>query len=463
MKTPVYDFVQSYIQSDFTRFHMPGHKGTVFLGCEPSDITEITGADVLAESEGILGESQKNASSLFHTGATFYSTEGSSQCIKTMLAAALLDWKRKHTWAGHRPWVLAARNIHRSMVDACALLDMDIRFLSCFSAQSICLSQVTAREAEESLASSDSMPVGLYLTSPDYLGQEADIAGIAGVCRRYQIPLLVDNAHGAYSAFLRPSRHPIAQGAALCCDSAHKTLPVLTGGAYLHMAEEWMPDYKREVRHLMNLFGSTSPSYLILQSLDLCNRYLSEGYPQKLQLWTEKVEKWKQEARRAGIAVMNSEPLKIVIDAGKHNCTGFQVSRELQQHRIECEYSDKKYVVLMTTPENTEQDLDRLRKWKESTALSQSLYAEREYSLCSSSQDNAAHQREPKRGMTIREAVFAPSEIIAAEKSLGRILADETVSCPPAIPIGISGEIIDEEMIQLFQEYDIRNISVVRL
>lgn len=117
----------------------------------------------------------------------------------------------------------------------------------------------------------------------------------------------------------------------------------------------------------------------------------------------------------------------------------------------------------MTTPENTEQDLDRLRKWKESTALSQSLYAEREYSLCSSSQDNAAHQREPKRGMTIREAVLAPSEIIAAEKSLGRILADETVSCPPAIPIGISGEIIDEEMIQLFQEYDIRNISVVRL
>ena len=108
----------------------------------------------------------------------------------------------------------------------------------------------------------------VYITSPDYLGGVQDIAALAEVCHARGVPLLVDNAHGAYLKFLSPSRHPLDLGADMCCDSAHKTLPVLTGGAYLHVAKGAMAAYEAEARHSLAVFGSSSPSYLILQSLD---------------------------------------------------------------------------------------------------------------------------------------------------------------------------------------------------
>lgn len=112
----------------------------------------------------------------------------------------------------------------------------------------------------------------VYLTSPDYYGREADIAAIAKEVHGRGGLLLVDNAHGAHLRFLPEDRHPMRLGADLCCDSAHKCLPVLTGGGYLHSN---LPVVKEELKAAMALFGSTSPSYLILASLDLCNRYLA--------------------------------------------------------------------------------------------------------------------------------------------------------------------------------------------
>ena len=117
MNTPVYDFVEKYIAARGVRAHMPGHKGIGPLRIEERDITEIAGADVLSESEGILGESQKNASTLFGTGATLYSTEGSSLAVKAMLYAVVMYWKRLPQNRGKRPYILAARNVHRAMLD----------------------------------------------------------------------------------------------------------------------------------------------------------------------------------------------------------------------------------------------------------------------------------------------------------------------------------------------------------
>ena len=102
MRTPVADFIDSYIAGDGVRAHMPGHKGAGPLGIEVRDITEIAGADVLSESVGILGESQKNACTLFGTGATLYSTEGSSLAVKAMLYSVMMHWKRNT--AGRLSW-----------------------------------------------------------------------------------------------------------------------------------------------------------------------------------------------------------------------------------------------------------------------------------------------------------------------------------------------------------------------
>ena len=126
MNTPVADFVRAYAQSGTVRLHMPGHKGVPFVGCEPYDITEIAGADALYEADGILRESEENASRLFGSAATLYSTEGSSQCIRAMvwLAAGRAVSPKKT-----RPWFLAARNAHRAFLYALALADADVEWL----------------------------------------------------------------------------------------------------------------------------------------------------------------------------------------------------------------------------------------------------------------------------------------------------------------------------------------------
>ena len=89
MDTPIYDFLRRYNGADMARFHMPGHKGKPFLGCEPLDITEVHGADALYEADGIIAQSEANATALFGSRRTLYSTEGSSQCIRAMLYLAL--------------------------------------------------------------------------------------------------------------------------------------------------------------------------------------------------------------------------------------------------------------------------------------------------------------------------------------------------------------------------------------
>ena len=270
MNTPIADFVKKYSESGFSRFHMPGHKGESFLGCEKYDITEINGADVLSCANGIIYESEKNASSLFKTAHTFYSTGGSTAAICAMLALS----------SGKK--ILAARNVHKSFINACALLDYEVDWLMPKEFSGVLSCEVSSSEVETKIVSSAQKPSAVYLTSPDYLGNVQDIAGISEICKKHGIPLMVDNAHGAYLGFLEKSQHPIHLGATVCCDSAHKTLPVLTGGAYLHISKDAPDEYLNIAREKLSLFSSTSPSYLILQSLDLCNAYLSDGFEEKL-------------------------------------------------------------------------------------------------------------------------------------------------------------------------------------
>ena len=226
METPIADFVRRYADSGMIRAHMPGHKGKPFLGCEALDITEIRGADSLYEADGMILYSESHAGELFGSGRTVYSTEGSSQCIRAMLYLVLTCGNGSRT-------VVAARNVHRSFVYAAALLDFEIVWLWPECSTSLCGCPVSAETLERALATLPAPPAAVYLTSPDYLGSVADISALAEVCRKYGTLLAVDNAHGAYLRFLEPSCHPLDLGADLCCDSAHKTLPVLTGGLWL--------------------------------------------------------------------------------------------------------------------------------------------------------------------------------------------------------------------------------------
>ena len=468
MTTPIVDFVRRYAQSGTSRLHMPGHKGQSLLGFEPWDITEIKGADELYGADGIIAQSEANATRLFGTVHTYYSTEGSSQCIRAMLCLAL----QAAPAAGQRPVLLAARNAHKALLYAAALLDFDIQWLwpAPQDAGALCSCPVSAAKltgALQGLAQQGKRPFGVYITSPDYLGGVQDIAALAGVCKDFGVPLLVDNAHGAYLRFLpQGGQHPIALGAAMCCDSGHKTLPVVTGGAYLHLGKNAPVQDEAAVRNALALFGSTSPSYLILQSLDKCNQILSEGYPLRLLQCCGHLTRLRRELNEAAAAkhcpgplALKSEPLKVTLDAAVLGLSGTELAEKLRAAKIECEYADPRYLVLMFTPDNPPQDFERL-----SAAVLR--IAEEIAGPVTLPEETAGEFAELERGLhrrcTIRQAVFAPQEQLPAEQAVGRICAMPTVSCPPAIPIVVSGEQITPAAAAWMKRYHVEEVSVIR-
>ena len=442
MNTPIADFLRHYRDDRMVRFHMPGHKGEVFLGCEALDITEVKGADALYEADGIIAESERNAAALFGSRRTCYSTEGSSQCIRAMLYLALT-----HRTAEGRPVIVAARNVHKAFVYAAAMLDFDVVWLWPERQNSLCGCPVSAEQLEEVLAGLKNPPAAVYLTSPDYLGGMADIPALAEVAHRHGTILMVDNAHGAYLRFLNPSLHPLDLGADLCCDSAHKTLPVLTGGAYLHISNQLPEEYADHAKTAMALFGSTSPSYLTMASLDLCNRYLAD-HSARIETRAEEVCAVKCRLKQVNWQVEESDPLRITICAPEGE-TGQSLAERLREARIECEYADDTHLVLMVTAENAAEDLEAVV-----SALGENPAAKRILSPLPTARGEQA--------VSIRKALFAPHELVSAEQALGRVCGTPTVSCPPAIPIAVSGERITAETLKLFRYYGVNEIDVLK-
>lgn len=442
MDTPIFDFVQNYIKSNTARLHMPGHKGVSFLGFEAFDITEINGADELYAPDGIIRKSEENATHLFDTAKTIYSAGGSSQSINAMLYLAYQKADKST-----RPFVLAGRNAHKSFIYALAKLDADVEWIYPANTDSICSCIVNGEMVENALKSLENKPFAVYITSPDYLGGMSDIPSIAKVCKQYDIPLLVDNAHGSYLKFYKQDLHPITLGADMCCDSAHKTLPVLTGGGYLHIAKNDKYEFSQNAIKAMEIFGSTSPSYLILQSLDLCNRYIDEKIKNDIELCAEKVAELRVLINSKGFGILSAEPLKLTVDF-----RGYDIDFKcyLRSCGIEFEYADDDFVVFMFSPQNSDEDFEKLKKAFEN------INADAKKEIVSIKIPKA------EKVLTIRESVFCESEEIDVQNALGRVCASPTVSCPPAIPISVSGEKITNEHIELFRKYNIDKILVVK-
>lgn len=439
MDTPIVDFVAKYVSSDTLRLHMPGHKGKTGLGPEKWDLTEITGADSLYEAAGVIAQSEANASELFGC-PTFYSTEGSSHCIRAMLTLAV----QYAAGQGKAPLIAAARNAHKTFLSAAALLDLQIAWLYPQPGESYLSCTVTPDRLDAFLA--ENKPVALYLTSPDYLGNMADVQALARICHRHECLLLVDNAHGAYLRFLQPSRHPVDLGADLCCDSAHKTLPVLTGGAYLHISANAPAFFAKQAKNALALHGSTSPSYLILQSLDLANRALENW---NVAAFAEKVVAMRRRLKGKGLIFYGNEPMKLTLDAAAMGCGTGVLLWQLQDMGIEHEFADPDYLVLMPSPSMTDEELTRLEAALEKLQVgNEEPVSLLEFAPC-------------QQVMSLRQAMLSPAETLPVEQCIGRVLAQPSVGCPPAVPVVICGERIDERAAKLLRYYGTESCTVV--
>jgi len=442
MKTPIRDFIREYSESDCIRAHMPGHKGKGLLGFESQDITEICGADSLYEANGIIAESEKNAGALFGTH-TFYSTEGSSLCNRAMLYLCALLSKDK------KPRIFASRNAHSSFASAAALLNFEVEWLFPKKGDSYISCNITAESLEERLEFAIHKPVAVFVTSPDYLGNMLDIRALSQVCHRYGVLLIVDNAHGAYLKFLPESRHPIDLGADMCCDSAHKTLPVLTGGAYLHISPSANELLLSHAKAAMALFGSSSPSYLILESLDVNNEYLASGYRERLADFVALVRDLKTKLMEFGYKLLGDEPLKITIDTADFGYNGGEFARILTEKGIIPEYADRNFIVLMLTEQLKNADLSRIEKVLTSIQKREAINIK------------SPVVTEPKVVMSLGAAAKQPFKLVPTDEAVGKVAAFGVAVCPPAVDIVAGGELISEAVADVLKYYGKDTVAVI--
>ncbi|MCH5324414.1 MAG: aminotransferase class V-fold PLP-dependent enzyme [Eubacterium sp.] len=430
--TPIHDFLTEYANSGTVRCHMPGHKG----GENPLDITEIHGADSLYESDltgDIITQSEQNAARLFGTRKTLYSCSGSTLAINAMLALA-------KAYGGGKSKVIASRSSHRAFISSC----IHLRLTPIWVYPEKFMSADISPAAIEERITSDTAAV--FINSIDYYGGRSDIKGIAEVCRRHGVPLLADNAHGAYLAFDGENSHPTALGAAMCADSAHKTLPVLTGGAYLHIGDEKFSPLAKE---MMCAFATSSPSYLILDSLDKFNGYITE-HPDAVKEVCGKVAALKAQLTAAGVPLYDSDGMRITLDCAAVGSSGFSCADCLRKHGIECEYADGEYCVLLFGTSSGDADFAAVKN----VILNNDIF-----------QQTAPAEKlgyiNTVQAMPPYEAFYAPRRRVSLNDAVGEICAELYSPCPPGVPLIMPGEVIDEQAAELLRISEKKDIYVV--
>lgn len=428
MNTPIHDFLRAYSVENPVRCHMPGRKGTDL------DITEIDGADSLYESSGIIRSSEENASALFGSGSTLFSCGGSTLAIQTMLASVKAAYPNKNR-------VAASRFCHRSLVSACALLGLEIDWIT---PQSFLSCNVSVKEAEKRISD---RTLCLFVQSIDYYGGECDIADLSLLCRAKKLPLLVDNAHGAYLVFT--PFHPLKQGADMTADSAHKTLPCLTGGAYLHISENAPKAFTERAKELMAIFGTSSPSYLIMDSLDLCNRHIADERERAESVFAE-VKKLKTALMTAGYKLRKSDALRITLDACKYGYSGNELGSLLRQNGVSCELADSRYVVLLFSTGQNLSDFPRI------------LEAAKKIARKPETESKGPDFTLPTAVFSPRDALFSPSEEIALTEAEGRVCASIVCPCPPCVPLVMPGELFTASAVELMKVYGVEKVRVVK-
>ena len=448
--TPFLDAI-AHLSGLDTRFFVPGHKGNAaaipFLaGALRYDLTEIPGADDLSHPSGPLAESERNMTALYGSGRTLYSACGSSACIEAMFTL----------FTQPNDTIIIKRGCHIAAVRA-------LCFTGC--------APVWVQPENGTLAPAALTPAlqahpgaPVYITSPDYYGNMDDIASLAAVCAQYGSPLLVDNAHGAYLRFLRQDLHPITLGADAACDSAHKTLPCLTPAALLHLKRD-DDVFALRARQALNLFSSTSPSYLVLASLDhaagLLGGHLAEPPPDfdaaafRLRCAVDSANAWP-------LVEQKPDPLRLCLFPAQAGLSAGDVCTALQTAGIFPEYSDGQRIVLMASPYNTQKDFDCLAAVLAKFSKHSSATIDFDVGLSNCAARTPKPSALPKQQLPPRAAYFSGKERVRIENSIGRIAASIDAPCPPGVPLVIPGEILDSTTAALCAKGGISMIDVVK-
>lgn len=445
IETPLRRALEEYIAAGWSRLHMPGHKGAPIEPFGPLaayDLTEVEGTDSLFEDDGPLKELEEIFTQLYGTRSSVISAGGSTLCIQAMLRLVAREGGK----------VIAGRNIHAAAVNAMALLGLEPVWIY---PRRQADERLIGRIAPEDVAAAlerEADVCAVYITSPDYFGVMSDIEGIAEVTHTHGVPLLVDNAHGAHLRFLqgedgRPL-HPMQLGADLCCDSLHKTLPALTGAALLHCNRE---EYVPQLKGAMTVFGSTSPNYLIMLSIDSTAGFLLGDGPDQLRRTVQRWGELRRLAKEQGYPVPeHCDPMRLTLPLAGSAYTAKTFKMLLHERHIMEEYCSDSGCVLLFSPFNREEDFARVRQLLLDCPVKQKG-------------DFTPFPIVPsRRVMGLRQAMLAPKESVEIDKAEGRISAQVKITCPPGIPLVMPGERLHKELRKILKNSGIFVMDVVK-
>lgn len=444
-----------YGDSGFYPFHMPGHKRQRREGFlqEPfrMDITEITGFDNLHHPEGILRENQEYAASLYGTRKTYFLVNGSTAGILAAVSASVSRGGR----------LLMARNCHKAVYHGACLRGLDTVYLYPSWEKIYGLNGgISPEEVEKALEENRDIEAVL-LTSPSYDGMISDIERIAKIVHRRDLPLVVDEAHGAHLPFWKGAPNSaLYLGADIVIQSLHKTLPALTQTAVLHVCSERAD--LTALERFLGIYQTSSPSYVFLSSMVSCLRFLERrgeeeyrNYASLLETCRKRLRSMKRlkligEETEGKGGVFAFDRSKLLISGEGAGLSGPKLHKILREkYSLEMEMETEKYVLALTSVFDTREGFRRLTE-----AL---LEIDRE---AGESADRGVPQEwncefregraffEAKKACSIAEGMEAASETVNFLESRGRISGEYAYLYPPGIPLLVPGERIGEEFLE---------------
>ena len=453
----LYRALEIYSQEDYYPFHMPGHKrnpDTVNTDLPfDRDITEIDGFDNLHHPEGILKKAQETAASVYDTKECYYSVNGSTAALLAAVSATV----------PRNGQILVARNCHKAVYHALYLRNLIPTYVYPQMDPKWWINGgISSDKVERALAENPEIKAVL-LTSPTYDGVVSDIEKIAEIVHRYEIPLIVDEAHGAHFHFSNYFPTSAAElGADLVIQSFHKTLPSMTQTAVLHNCSDRVDS--RLIRRFMGIYQSSSPSYILMASMDACMEKMSSDGNEMFREFTKILEKARRrlseckyirlvspEIGTAG--VFDYDRSKLLFSTRYASMTGSELAQILlEKYHIPVEMETEHYVLALAAVGDSGEGFERLCQ-----AIEEINQEEAQ------KKKEKRETEEPKAGrtaytslsqfMSITEAMESKSEIRKLEESVGRISAEFGYLYPPGIPLIVPGEQITGQFIRNMRIY----------
>ncbi|MBQ8513430.1 MAG: aminotransferase class V-fold PLP-dependent enzyme [Clostridia bacterium] len=419
----LYDILRQYTDKSVP-YHMPGHKRNpsfdYISAVSGIDYTEIDGLDNLHAPEGIIRDAQDHAARVFGADRSFFLVNGTTGGILASVYALAKSGKP----------VIMARNCHKSVYNAVTICRSKPVYILPRPHPMGFAADITPSQAEEAILGCPDAAC-MLITSPTYDGVVSDVGGIAEVCHRYGVALIVDAAHGSHLGFLDPAvQSPVTCGADVTVMSLHKTMPSLTQTSILHVCGALVnPD---DIAAALGIFETSSPSYLFLASVDGC-AYEMEN-PSLFEAWRERIREVRESAAfDVPDGVFAFDTSKLILR--RCGYTGDELASILRENGIEPEMTAENYVLLMTgagdTPEMTRCLLDACGK-----------IAPRD----GESAGDSVHLPVPETVLAPWEASVKGWENVPLEDAAGRICAESVMAYPPGIPLLVPGERITAEM-----------------